>query len=206
MASTYRFIVQIGGFEGAPGISVLHTTTGVSDDLGDMGNFMNQIANGYATITEYLIQGLTINVSPEVLKLSVETGQQQGVFNLTPPAQVSGIDASTQTSRATMAVCRHNTDGLSDLGHRVPGRTFIGPIGGSALDASGHINATARTAFDGMWDGMQDVSGTCRLIVWHRPRDPGTYHVEDPGTIGSLHHVQSTTTLIKPGVLRSRRD
>lgn len=206
MASIYRFSVNIGGYEGAPGLSVLHSTTGVSDDPGDIGNFMNQIRNGYQTINTYLIQGLTVDVGAEVLKLNVETGKQEGIFNLTPPAVVTGASTSTSVNRATQAVCRHNTDGLSDLGHRVPGRTFVGPIGGNALDTAGHINTAALAAFNGMWDGMQDVAGTCRLVVWHRPRDPGTLHVEDPGTVGSLHHVQSTTTLVKPGVLRSRRD
>lgn len=206
MAPLYRFRMDLGGFEGAPGVNILHTTTGAADDPGDMGNFMTQMRNGWESVKAYLLGGVTASVNPEVIKFEASTGKQLAFYNVTPPAQVLGMSASTNISRATQVVCRHNGDGITDLGKRNIGRTYMGPVGADALDSQGHVAAAAMTAFQAMWDGMQDVAGTCRLVVWHRPRDPGTLHPEDPGTVGSFGHVQTTTVLSKPGVLRGRRD
>lgn len=208
MPFVYRFRVELGNFgDGSPGVNILHTTTGVADDIGDMGNFMQQIHNGYDTIKDFLVEGMTVNVNAEVTKHDVETGKLVGVFVVLAPATVTGTSTTSAASRATQVVCRHNTDAITFEGRRLIGRTYVGPIGTGAIDATGHITPAAQAAFTTMWDGMQDVAGTCRLVVLHRFRPPsGANEPEDPGTNGSFGHVITSTALPLPGSLRSRRD
>lgn len=209
MPFMYRFKVDLSSFgTGGAGINILHTTTGVADDPGDMGNFMNQIHNGYDSIKGHLVSGMAVNINPEVTKHDVETGLLVGVFNLAPPAPIIGAATGTSVSRAQQVVCRHNTDAVTLRGKRLIGRTFVGPVGTQSLDTNGHLNATALTQFAAMWSGMQDVAGTCRLIVWHRPLKEGDDGFEpgSPGNAGSFGHVQNTIALPLPGSLRSRRD
>lgn len=205
MANFYRFKVDLGNFgDGSPGVIILHSTTGLEDNLTDIGNFMSQIKNGFDTVKGHIVPGMTVTVNSEVTKHDVETGRLLNVFVVTPPAAVVGAGNTSGVSRATQAVCRHNTDAITDRGKRLIGRSYVGPISSGAMDTGGHISPTAQTAFSAMWAGMQDVAGTLRLIVWHRPLEDHTNgEVISPGSFG---HVQNTVCLTKPGVLRGRRD
>lgn len=202
MASLYEFKMDITGFSGAPGVNILHTTTGVSDDLGDMGNFMSQMANGWTSIKAYLNPQATFTVNAEVLKKNVETGLLEGVFSVPPPDGIAGTGLDSSMPHYVQAVARHNTDKVTAKGRRLIGRHFIGPLAGDAIDVDGTLKAGATGAITAMWDGMQDVSGTCRLITWHRP-SLNQYQQLVPGELG---HVQNTICHDWPGVLRSRRD
>lgn len=208
MPFMYRFKVNISGFPGAPGVILFHTTTGVADDPGDMGNFMNQIYSMLVDFQPYYVGGLLLNVDSEVTKHDVATGMLVGVFSLAPPAQVMGSSSLTQTSRATQLVVRLNTDATTDRGKRLVGRHFIGPIASNALTSAGSILPAIFGQAIEAYQGMLDVAGTTRLIVWHRPapaytKEDGT---EVPATVGAFGHVTSVSALPLPGVLRSRRD
>jgi len=208
MPSVYRFKVVLGNFgDGSPGVSILHTTVGLQDVPGDMQSFASLIHDAYTVAAPHLVSGMTISVDPEVTKHDVPTGKLQNVFVITPPATVLGASAGGNTSRATMAVCRHNTDAITAEGRRLLGRTYVGPIGATAIDNNGHITTAASAIFTGMWDGMQDIAGDLRLVVLHRYRKASEAGEDPkPESIGSFGHVVTTNCLALPGVLRSRRD
>lgn len=197
MPSLYRYKVLLGGWDGAPGLSVLYSTVpavGI-DEEATIQSFVNLIHDGYVVARGTLVGGVTVNVDPEVIRLDVETGLQQAFFSVNPPDTVTGT-GSGKVSRATQATCRHITDAVTDRGRKLLGRTFVGPLAGSALGEDGRILTQSRAELTAMWDGMQDAVGA-RLCVWHRPKN---------GAGGSFGHVQASICLSKPGVLRSRRD
>lgn len=206
MADFFRYRVEYGNFgEGSPGVSIIHSTSGVAQDpTNDIGNFMNQLHNGFETVKTYLINGMIVGINAEVTRHDVATGRLLDVHQVTPPVTTVGTSGPSATSRATVAVCRHNTDAITDRGKRLVGRSYVGPVASAALTNSGGISAAAISAFGAMWDGVQDIAGNLRLIVWHRP-----LLAEDGDTVispGSFGHVQGSYCLTKPGVLRSRRD
>ena len=199
--------MDLTGFEGAPGVSVLHATRSIGDVANEMQNFANMIAAAYSDAAPYLVAGVDVRVNPDVTLHDVTTGRMLDYFAITPPAAVIGAGTDGAASRAIMALARHKTDLVTQQGKRLQGRTFVGPLDGSALDTSGHLTTACQNAIAGMWDGMQDIVGPVRLIVWHRYREAGSGgDPEYPGHNGEMGHVQSSTCWNKPAVLRSRRD
>lgn len=208
MADLYEFKMIIGGsWTGNPGVNIIHSTADPLDSPTSIGNFMNQIKNGWTAAAGYLLNQATFQVSSEVLKKNVETGTLIKVANVTPPAVVTGGGAATSTSHALQANCRHNTDVVAD-GRRLIGRHFVGPLAQDAIDTDGTLKAAAVTAFNSMWGGMQDIAGGIRLITWHRPI-LGEHAEGVPAPViraGSFGHVQNTVCQDKIAILRSRRD
>ena len=212
MANFFRYVVQLGGWTGSPGYSILHSTVGINsiNPEGDIGNFINQIRNGYDGIKAFLAPGVTMNIASEVTEHNTESGLLIRPYVVNPPPQVvsTAAGATGVLSRATMTVCRHNTDLVTERGSRITGRTFVKPLANTALAADGTLNSAAISAFTGMWGGMQNVAKILRLVVWHRPADAYTKPNGDtvPASPGSQGHSQNTVCLSKPGILRSRRD
>ena len=211
MANMYRFKSILSWPQGGPpGVAIFHTTTGVDDDEGDIGNFMNQINSMWADMGPYLVEGFTQTVDPEVTRHDVETGtMNQYPFYVASPPQTVAAGGGLAMARFTMAIAKHNTDAISDRGHRISGRTYIGPLGSNAIDVQGNVTTACQDAVAGAWDGMQDIAGTSRLIIWHRPQKARGAIGEQPAvpaSVGSFGHVFDTVCSPTPGVLRSRRD
>ena len=195
--------MDLTGFEGAPGVSVLHATRSIGDVANEMQNFANMIAAAYSDAAPYLVAGVDVRVNPDVTLHDVTTGRMLDYFAITPPAAVIGAGTDGAASRAIMALARHKTDVVTQLGLRFRAEAVVL----TALDTSGHLTTACQNAIAGMWDGMQDIVGPVRLIVWHRYREAGSGgDPEYPGHNGEMGHVQSSTCWNKPAVLRSRRD
>jgi hypothetical protein len=197
----YRTKVLYSGWNGGPGVNVLHFEMLGSDEVDKAGGLLH---NAYTGIREWLLPGVTVTIDTEWLEIEPSTGQLNAVVAGPPGVPILGSGIGTSMPRGTVCNTRFNTDAVVE-GKRLTGRTFIGPLAESAIDTSGQISSNARADIGAMFNGFLDVllAGDARLMVYHRPRKA---QGDRPASEGFAGHVQSVVALQKTGNLRSRRD
>lgn len=194
----YRTTVTLLGWEGGPGVSVLHFEAIDETAVGQIPGLIN---SAYTNVRHNLLDDMQIQTSIEMIEIDAATGQIRDVISVSPTLAVVCTGVGGGIPRGTCANVRHMTDSVYE-GKRLNGRTFVGPLASAALDANGLITSAAAGEFSTMWDGLQDLSGP-RLMVYHRPREATA---DRPASAGYAAHVQRSECLRKPGNLRSRRD
>lgn len=197
MAALLKFTVNLTGWSGGPGVSTYYAAT-ITDTVADdtIGNFMQQLASMYDDLRTYLVGGTRVDIAPDVELLDYTSGQLFGLRSITPPASVLAPGTGSSTSRATMCKFRYRTDAVVN-GRLLRGGNFLGPLNESAITDQGSINPVLLSAIPASHEGMLDILGIARLVVWHRPVD---------GAGGDVGYVQSASGNPTPAVLRSRRD
>lgn len=197
MTQFARTIINLSGFEGSPGVNVLHwcAPAHLDIDLPDVENFHEILGEVFtAAGAGFYAEGVTATVNPVVTVHEVDDGTLVGAFTDTSgPYTVTGTGEGTQ-SRAVQAGIRFATTDVR-AGRRVQGRTFMGPIATDQLDDNGQILDAVRTGLAAAWAGAIDPLGP-RLIVWSRPT------VAEP--VGAYADVTSTTCAARPFILRGR--
>ena len=204
MASVYQYKAELSGWDGAPGVTIWNAYAGFANiDEADIQEFGDRIRAFYDGVKAYLLNAMTVDVSPEVKQYDIPTGDLEQVHVIASPAQVVGTATSTQgnLSRATQVCVRLKTD-RPWYNRLLQGRQFHGPIPTGALNPQGEISPTVRNTFQTNYNGMLDIAGPLRLVVWARPRDasPGV-----TARMGEVGHVQQVVANRIPGTLRSRK-
>lgn len=204
MASVYQFKAQLAGWDGAPGLTIWNAYAGFTNiDASDIAEFAARIASFYSGVKANFVNGLSVELSPEVKQFDIASGNLEEVNVITPPAQVlgTGSSAAGNISRATCVCVRLKTD-RPWYNRLLQGRQFHGPIVTAAMTSTGEVNASVRTLFQSNYDGMLDIAGPLRLVVWSRPKEAKPGQAARPGEVG---HVQSVVANRVPGTLRSRK-
>jgi len=201
----YRVRVILDGWQGGPGINTFHFRSSVALPSDSLDTVADMLSAAYYSLALYLVPGLTMRVDPIVDVFRDDTGELVRGESLDAPATVTMTSGAGGISRATQIVARFGTNDVKH-GRRLVGRTFIGPASGQALGGDGLVTSACRTAVQGAFDGLLDVVGDLRLVVWHRPRPEPENPGDPPARAGDNGLVTSVTALPKPGVLRSRRD
>jgi len=199
MTQFARTIVELEGYDGAPGVNIFNWCGPAHADITQsyVNDFNETLSEAFDAVTAAgWADGVVVTINPNVGVHEVDTGDLVGGFiDEGGPYTWTGT-GDGEESRATQLGFRWLTNDFRN-GRRVQGRTFFGPAPSGVLDATGNVAAGIRSTLPPFFDGIIDGLGG-RLIVWSRPT-PGN-------TDGAYADVVSCTIAPKPFILRGRRD
>lgn len=198
MAIINRVRVTLTGFQGGPGMSTFYCL--------DPATFLPLLRVFYDTIKDDFPSVVTINFPSSGDILDSVSGQLTGTWVATAPALVQGVYTGAY-SAPTGAVVNWATGSIIN-GHRVVGRTFLVPMGGTVFENDGTINPAARNGMAAAAAALI-ASASSNFVIWSRPRAAvPSPPVKAPVTARAGGHVPVTGYLVPDlaAVLRSRRD
>lgn len=195
-----KVVIKWTGFSGAPGFTNLFF-----NDFTE-GSITQAIVDGSMNRTDALVSAwqsrvpstVTLQVDSTVQIIDVATGQITRFMQGAVKTQKVGTGSGAY-SAAAGACINWRTNGVRK-GRRVRGRSFVVPLAGSALDATGTIADTQltglRTAANALFatGADQGLPG-----VYARPSTPGA-------SDGAWFPIVAADIPDKTAVLRSRRD
>jgi hypothetical protein len=200
MTTLGRSIVESTGYIGGPGYNVIHWSAGAGagpTSTGGVEEFHDTLQASFTALAPYLIEVVEFTILPQVDCFSDSDGV---IFaSTTDPTSgrvVVGEAEGRTLDRAACVTTRFRTEEYVN-GRRLQGRAFIGPVGVSAFNTLGQIDAGVQTDVEDALAGLITGLGG-RLAVWHRPTTPS-------GTDGSYGDVTSIQANQMPGTLRSRK-
>ena len=200
MTNLARFVNVLSGWNGGPGVNVMHFSQGSNPDLGAAGvqEAYDEIHAMYSANVQRWLPGITIAVDRAPSIIDEGTGDVINVINVgTPSTDLLTAAGGQNAARMTMFCVRYSTD-LWIRGRRLQGRGFFGPVSQTEFGPDGNVNSAARAAWDDSFTAMTSGVGV-RLAVYQRPSLAN-------GGVGKYGDVVSADCLQKPGILRSRRD
>lgn len=200
MTELARFRVSLTGWEGAPGLNTIYMSPGTliggwdGDSTSAVGD---DITSAYADRAGNFIDGVVIQVEPDVAIIDDATGALVNVVTMNdPPSNVTGSATGNAIARGA-AICLSLLTDNFDAGKRLQGRLFLGPISSGVFD-EGSIYGPTRTDFnDAFGSFLMPLTGA-RGAVWHRPS-----HGASDGYYGDIAGVVARA---RPSYLRSRVD
>lgn len=211
MASIGRVKIVWNGFQGGPGLTVLHFGTA------DLSTFGQAEAQDAVTKCDAFIQAIksyipyqsTLQTMPDVEALEVGTGSLQSIYSTTPAAAtLSTGSLGTKFTAASGAVVTWKTNTIKNR-RRMRGRTFLVPMSINIVEQNGTLDPTFITALNTAANNLRVSGPTTRLYVYARPKKdftiPGT-DVSYTFSGGKAGEVIGHSIPDKAAVLRSRRD
>lgn len=201
MTNLARVKVVYSGWDGAPGVNILHFsggTTGESWDSAYVGGMLDDLNDVYDALAAALPFPIVTTVPTEAEIIDSDSGQLVNVVSSNIGSRSrNGTVAGGIRGTADMALARFIT-GEFHNGRHVLGRAFIGPIAAQGVDEGGNINAAVQGFVSNAWDAVISNVGV-RLCVYSMPRN-GSH------SGGHYADVQSVTCPPKMAILKSRRD
>ena len=200
MTLLYKFVNDLSGWSGAPGVNVVFFSAGTSvvEPHTMCQEAYTELHNMYVVNKAYLVAGVTVAVARDVQVIETVTGELQDVITIVgPETDVVGTGVAGNLSRGTQALVRFSTDHFAN-GRRLIGRMFLGPIAAGCFDEEGKIAPSVRTGIDNSFVAMTSGIGP-RLAVYHRP----TKLLPLSGFYGD---VVSADCVALPGNLSKRRN
>lgn len=198
MAVMSRVRVSLTGLVGLPGVSTFYCLTPSS--------FVPALQAFYVSCGGAFPSGISTQVEGQGDTIEATTGELVGSWSTAQPAPGGG-GASGAYSAPTGGVINWLT-GVVANGHRLKGRTFLVPLGGTQFDLTGSIESAALTGLRANASTLVSAV-TNNFVVWHRPF-PGAPAVGTkparPAFSGSFAFVTGSSMPDKACVLRSRRD
>lgn len=194
-----RTIVELTGFDGAPGVNVFNWCAPLHADIdiSDAEDFAEDLNDCFEAVTaDAWAAGVRWTIKPDFGIHEVDTGELVGGGVISGGPYTAVGSGSGAESRATQIGVRFLTADFRN-GRRVQGRCFLGPSSSGNIGTDGLVTSTARTNFAAAFDAITDPLAA-RLIVWSRPK-PG-------GVPGAYADVQSVQISAKPFSLTGRRD
>ncbi len=203
MALIYQVTWRWDGFIGGPGFTNLFydATANSPTDALAAATKSRLLFNG---VSSYVDNVVTISLVSDVRVLEDTTGDLDTIYTVVGPAPV--VCAGGGNPMGPTGGC---IDWLTSTVHgtrRIQGRTFLVPLGTTAVGSGGVLIAGAVTAFGTAAEAMRTASGPT-FGVWGRP----TY-VKPPTTpptidrLGKWGPAISSRIPTKLAVLTSRRD
>lgn len=157
MASLNRYRAVWTGFQGGPGVSTFYSGGGV--------DLSAAIRTYFDALKTYLPSTVHILVQNYGDTIEDSTGALTGTWTQTASAEVVGTQAGNYSGVSGL-VCAWTTGTVLN-GHRVKGRTFIVPLGGSSYDAVGTLNDTITGPIAAAGNTL---AASTNMKIWHRPR------------------------------------
>lgn len=211
MASIGRVKIEWSGFQGGPGLTVLHFGTA------DLATFGQTEANDAVAKADAFIQALkahipyqaTLRTLADVEALEVGTGALQSIYSTTPAATATSTQSLGQKyTAASGAVITWKTNHVKNR-RRMRGRTFLVPLGISVVENNGTLDPAFITGMNTAATALRNTGAVTRLYVYARPKkdidlpEPLPDYTFSGGEAGEVigHAIPD-----KAAVLRSRRD
>lgn len=210
MASIGRVKIEWSGFQGGPGLTVLHFG---SPDLASFGQAeaVDAVAKADAFIQAlkpHIPYGATLRTLPDVEAMEVGSGSLQSIYSTTPAAAATSTQSlGQQFTAAQGAVITWKTNTIRNR-RRMRGRTFLVPMGISITENNGTLSPSFTTSMNTAAAALRNTGATTRLYVYARPHkdinlpDPLPDYTFSGGQAGEVigHSIPDTVA-----VLRSRR-
>lgn len=194
MALLWRVSAKWSGGQIGSGFTNMFFTEGVSTAQTAADSVRTFFRAVYGFTGAFLPTGITVAFPTLVDVLEPGTGALVTSIPVTNGGNLTGADSTKYAAPAGICVT-WRTAGIVN-GHRVRGRTFFVPIGGSALDTNGtpldSFVSTAQTSAASL------IADPAELTVWHRPLSLAAGG-------GSAHPVLASAVSDKVAMLTSRR-
>lgn len=212
MSDVLRVKLRWSGFQGGPGYTIFHFSTGTE---------------GFHTVTEAeaavdrvdafaeAIKGMipyqtALQVESDVENIDPATGEMTTVFSATPAAAHNATISLGPTFAGPVGmVINWKTAGVRE-GRRVRGRSFLVPLLSQTFDVNGTATSAALTTVNAAAAPLYaGTSGDVRLGVWARPTAIKDVNGEPTGEYnpdGIWHAATAHSVPDMAAVLRSRRD
>jgi hypothetical protein len=196
ISNMYRVRASLSGWSGGPGLATFYYKTETPIGAGTSGGAQtvaSRVRSAMNNLDTFWPAFMQIQVLPDVDVLEDSTGRLLNTWASGTQAVVSGTAGQSSGPLASMLCVNFLTLDIIN-GHRVKGRTFLGPLRQES-DADG--TPTARMITQGMEFGDDITSGSVlQQVVWHRPKG---------GLDGAACLVSSHNVHDRFAVLRSRR-
>lgn len=211
MASIGRVKIEWSGFQGGPGLTVLHFGSP------DLASFGQTEANDAVAKADAFIQALkphipyqaTLRTLPDVEALEIGTGSLQSIYNTTPAATATSTQSLGQKyTAASGAVITWKTNHVRKR-RRMRGRTFLVPLGISVVENNGTLEPSFVTSMNTAAAALRNTGATTRLYVYARPHKDFTVpgiDVDYTFAGGECGEVIGHAIPDMAAVLRSRRN
>lgn len=201
MTDLLRVKVDVSGWEGGPGVNVLHFSQGTligGWDEDKAGAVLDDVFSAYETRKDSFAPGVVITPLLDVQIIESSTCNVINAFAATGDQETITATGSGGALSRGSSICLAYLTGTWLNGSRLIGRSYIGPIAAGCFTTDGQISAGVASLFDEAWAPL--ISGTgARLAVVRRPSNRN-------GTDGAYADVTQVVARRKPSHLRSRRD
>lgn len=190
-----RVRVALSGWTGGPGLATFYYRPEVEDEVPLLA-MCQAVADGvhdaWLGLLTFFPAFLNIQVNSPVDVIDSETGLLTASFGITPPSAVVGSAGALSGPQASMLCINYLTDTIIN-GHRVRGRTFVGPLKAGG-DADGTPTSAQLVQMDEFGDDLEVTPN--HQVIWHRPVN---------GAGGAAADVTAHVTADRFAVLTSRR-
>jgi hypothetical protein len=201
MTSLAKFVVQMSGWEGGPGVNVLTFSSGTLTPpwtSTDVQTVYDEIHTMYDDNKNLYAPNVDIEVLPQATIFESTTGDITNVITVpTPDDIISSTGTSGDTSRGQCICAAYYTD-VWVGGKRLRGRSFFGPIARELMTPAGLVGTGAVAQIQDKLVAMTSGVGP-RLAVYHRPTGGAS-------TDGYYGDVVTVIARGRPSNLRSRQD
>lgn len=186
----YRIRVNLGGFQGAPGLAV-HYFDFAGGSAQDAADAVAVLWGGFES---FLYDTVTWSVDTAAAIIDETNGDLDGVTTITP-ASGGGTNTTEPLPPSQMGLVRWVTSGV--VNNRVlRGRTFVGPTTQDAND-SGLLTSASQTDLQNAANAFLAVTDA-DPVIWHRP--------PEGQSSGVFHPITGASVWNNFAVLRGRRD
>lgn len=199
MTNIARFVCQLSGWSGGPGVNVFHFSEGNAGPWSTalVTSAYDELVGMYEDIAEFILDDVDITVDEAPSIIDVASGDVVNVISVPAPhLPISGTGVLRATARDAQLCVRHNTD-VWQYGRRLVGHSYLGPADGGIFTGTGAVDSGVRTTVQAAFAAMTSGLGI-RLAVYSRPNAAKS-------RAGSYGDVVQATCLATPGTLRSRK-
>lgn len=200
MTTLIRTKIVSSGYEGGPGVNVLHFSAGTSGTWTQeaVDGMFEELHDLYFGIKAAFPTVVSLLPDPELQEIDVESGEIIGVWTQTGwTAALAGTATALNAPRGQCLTVAYQTD-IWHEGKRLRGRSFIGPVSNSVVGDDGQIYTAWQALVADNYVALTSGVGP-RLAVFHRANS-------STHTGGYYGDVVSIRVNKRPGNLRSRRD
>jgi hypothetical protein len=192
MTALSRVRIVLSGFPGGPGVATHY--------VHDAATALGELKGLWAAFAQVMPTDVFITYPTAGDVIEDTTGGLTGSW--TAPGRSGDVGATSGTySAPSGAVVTWTTGAVFDK-HRLRGRTFVVPIGGSQYDADGSLSAACIAALSAAaGEKVGTLAGN--LVIWHRPIHATL--AGPPERLGASSAVTGFSVRDRVAVLRSRR-
>lgn len=190
-----RVRVALSGWAGGPGLETFYfrPETALEVPTESMAlTCANGVRAAFFNLDNFWPAFIVATVNPVVDVIDCANGQLDSSYSVTPPAVVHGTEGGVAGPSPAMLCVNWLTADIIK-GHRVRGRSFLGPLK-SASDADGSPTTAQLTQCNEFGDDLE--LSPLHHVVWHRPKG---------GEGGAACDVTAHVTNDRFAILRSRR-
>jgi hypothetical protein len=201
MTNLARVKVSWEGWDGGPGVNVLHFSQGFTATGWDgsiVTSLLDEIGAAYAGLGDVMHTGVSCTIPDQAEIIDGGTGQLVDIIPRTSGQSEKVIGRATVAMPPNiMLLFRLKGDNFRN-GRLTQGRIYIGPLATTAAQDDGNVKTSVAQGLPANWAALLSGPGP-RLAIYHRP-------TKTAPSSGDWTDVATVTVWHKFAQLSSRRD